>query len=92
MNGILFETWFEQQLIPELPEYSVIVMDNVSFHRKKKLLAIAQNHHMKLIFLPPYSPELNPIEKEWANLKRWLKLNLHCFESLDNALAAYFQV
>lgn len=92
MNGVLFETWFERHLIPELPEYSVIVMDNASFHRKKKLYAIAETHHMILIFLPPYSPELNPIEKEWANLKRWLKYHLHRFDTLDNAISYYFQV
>ena len=92
MNGMLFETWFEQHLIPELPENSVIVMDNASFHRKKRLYAIAEKYHMILIFLPPYSPELNPIEKEWANLKRWLKYNLHRFETFDDAISAYFQV
>ncbi|MBR0485147.1 MAG: transposase [Oscillospiraceae bacterium] len=92
MNGMLFESWFEQNLIPELSENSVIVMDNASFHRKKRLHAIAEAHHMTLIFLPLYSPELNPIEKEWANLKRWLKYNLRQFDTLDNAISYYFKV
>ena len=92
MNGSLFEMWFEQNLIPELPESSVIVMDNASFHRKNKLNEIAEKHHMLLIFLPPYSLELNPIEKEWANLKKWLKYNQHLFPLLDDAISAYFQV
>ena len=92
MNGMLFESWFEQNLIPKLSENSVIVMDNASFHRKKRLHAIAEAHHMTLIFLPPYSPELNPIEKEWANLKRWLKYNLRQFDTLDNAISYYFKV
>ena len=47
---------------------------------------------MTLIFLPPYSPELNPIEKEWANLKRWLKYNLRQFDTLDDAISYYFKV
>ena len=92
MNGMLFESWFEQNLMPELSENSVIVMDNASFHRKKRLHAIAEDYHMTLIFLPPYSPELNPIEKEWANLKRWLKYNLHQFDTLDDAILYYFKV
>ncbi|MBP3760742.1 MAG: transposase, partial [Ruminococcus sp.] len=43
-------------------------------------------------FLPPYSPELNPIEKLWANLKRWLKFNLCFFDIFDDAVSFYFQV
>lgn len=92
MTGNLFEFWFEHFLLSELPEHAVIVMDNASFHRKKKLNTIAQKHQFTLIFLPPYSPELNRIEKEWANLKRWLNFNLHLFSSLDDAVSYYFQV
>ena len=74
MTKELFESWFEKFFLPELAENSVLVMDNASFHRKKRLHEFAQNHQMILIFLPPYSPELNPIEKEWANLKQCLHL------------------
>lgn len=91
-NAPLFETWFEQWLLPCLSEGNVIVMDNASFHRKRKLFDIAAKHNITLIFLSPYSPELNPIEKFWANLKHWLKMNIHCFDSLDNAIYAAFQV
>ena len=69
----LFEHWFKQWLLPCLPENAVIVMDNASFHRKGELFRIAAQHHRKLIFLPPDSPELNPIEHFWAKLKQWLK-------------------
>ena len=92
MTGDFFEFWFETSLLSELPEHAVVVMDNASFHRKKKLNAIAQAHQITLIFLPPYSPELNPIEKEWANLKRWLKFHLHLFTTLDDAVSYYFKV
>ena len=47
---------------------------------------------MILIFLPPYSPELNPIEKERANLKQWLAFHLHLFSTLDDAISYYFKV
>ena len=92
MTGSLFEFWFEHFLLPEVPEDAVIIVDNASFHRKKKLFEIADKHKRKTIFLPPYSPQLNPIEKSWAVLKRWLKFNLNFFDNLDDAISAYFQV
>ena len=63
MNSTLFEFWFTKQLLPSLEKGTVIVMDNASFHSKKRLISAAQNYNCKLLFLPPYSPELNPIEK-----------------------------
>lgn len=88
----LFEFWFEQWLLPCLPAGTVIVMDNASFHRKDELKKIADKHDRKIIFLPPYSPELNPIEKFWAVLKHWLKMHIHEFDSLDDAIYAAFQI
>ena len=92
MNSALFEYWFEYQLLPAVSEDSVIIMDNASFHRKNKLFEIADFHNRSIIFLPPYSPKLNPIEKLWANLKRWLKFNLCFFDIFDDAVSFYFQV
>jgi transposase len=69
MNGSLFEFWFQHMLLPALPENSVIVMDNASFHRKTRLFSLIEETSHRIIFLPPYSPELNPIEKFWG----WLK-------------------
>ena len=89
-NAELFETWFEQVLLPCLPEDTVIVMDNASFHRKKQLFEIADRFGFTLIFLPPYSPELNPIEKFWAWLKKNLAATAHLFPSLDDAIASAF--
>jgi putative transposase len=47
-------------------------MDNASFHPKKKLRNLARRHGLKLLFLPAYSPDYNPIEKDWANIKNAL--------------------
>ena len=58
MHGDFFEVCFEALLIPELDEYAVIILDNASFHRKKRLYEIAERYQLRLIFLPPYSPEL----------------------------------
>jgi len=90
MNHKLFEDWFENMLLPELPKDTVIVMDNASFHRKKQLKQIAKDHGYRLVFLPPYSPELNPIEHFWAWLKRKLRKILPDFDSFDAALMAAF--
>ena len=87
----LFETWFETRLCPALKKDDVVVMDNATFHRKKALRAIAEKFEIRVIFLPPYSPDLNPIEKFWSWLKSKLRSVLPFFLSLDDALAACFQ-
>ena len=90
MNHELFEDWFENHLLQELPKDTVIVMDNASFHRKEPLYSLAQKYDCCLIFLPPYSPELNPIEHFWSWLKRTLCKILPKLSSLDEALFAAF--
>ena len=92
MDSRLFESWFEHQLLPALPPDTVIVMDNASFHRRAQLIHAAQTRGLRLIFLPPYSPELNPIENFWAWLKRYLRSVLFRFPSFDDALFDAFQV
>ena len=92
MDSTLFEFWFSEQLLPSLEKGSVIVMDNASFHSKKRLISVAQKAGYKLIFLPPYSPELNPIEKFWAWLKHFLRKILSSATSFDDALFDAFQL
>jgi len=92
MDSRLFEFWFSHQLLPSLDKGTVIVMDNASFHSKKRLFSAAQNAGCRLLFLPPYSPELNPIEQFWAWLKRFLRKILPAVSSFDDALSAAFQL
>ena len=73
MDSALFEQWFEHRLIPELPSSSTITMDNASFHRKSRLIPIAEKYGHRIVFLPPYSPELNPVENFWAWLRGKMK-------------------
>lgn len=89
-DSTLFEFWFEKCLLPCLEKDTVIVMDNASFHRKDRLCDIAEKHGFNIIFLPPYSPELNPIKKFWAVLKRKIKTNLRFLISLDEAIHLAF--
>jgi transposase len=69
VNADVFFAWLAQDLLPKLPTNSVIVMDNASFHKRDDArLLIEQAGHI-LEFLPPYSPDLNPIEHKWAQAK-----------------------
>ena len=89
-DSVLFEYWFEHILLPELSSGYLIVMDNASFHRKGVLSLLAAKASCSLLFLPPYSPDLNPIEHFWAWLKSKLRDLLPLFHSFDNALEACF--
>lgn len=91
MNSLLFEVWFETLLSNELPSNSVIVMDNAAFHRKKRLISIAEKYGYTIISLPPYSPDLNPIEKFWAWLKKKLISVLAHYSDFDDAVHYCFK-
>ncbi len=89
-DSVLFEHWFEHMFLKAIPKYSVAIMDNAAFHRKKRLYELAEKANCDLIFLPPYSPDLNPIENFWAWLKSRLRKTLRNFQSFDDALLDCF--
>ena len=69
MNPDAFYSWLTQELLPSTPTNSIIVLDNATFHKRNDALKeIEQQGHIAE-FLPPYSPDLNPIEKKWAQVK-----------------------
>lgn len=90
-NAALFEEWFENVLLPSLPHGQgyTIILDNASHHRKEALRKLARGK-VRMLFLPPYSPDYNRIEKSWANMKRWLRDNLRDFFMVDLAVYEYF--
>lgn len=101
MVSDLFEAWFEQMLLPCLDNYTkqtdklcIIILDNARFHRMKHLQELANNAQYKhiLLPLPPYSPNLNPIERTWATIKKWLRNHLSTFETIEQGLEGYFGV
>jgi transposase len=69
INTALFTTWIEVELIPKLPPHSVVIMDNASFHKGIDMQKAIEAAGHVLLYLPPYSPDLNPIEPKWAQAK-----------------------
>lgn len=90
MHCEFFEYWFMNNLMPLLDENSVVIMDNASFHRKKRLKELVKGHKINIIFLPPYSPELNPIEHFWHWLKTKVSDYLPYCKNLDDAISKAF--
>ena len=68
-DGDVFLAFVEQQLAPNLRPGDVVVMDNLNAHKGPKVTAAIRAVGADVLFLPPYSPEYNPIEKAWAKLK-----------------------
>ena len=60
-DSILFEAWVEQFLINELQDGQDVIMDNAAFHKSEKICTMIKSVGCNLVFLPPYSPDLNPI-------------------------------
>ena len=85
MESEFFEEWFREILlrdIEKLEKRVLIVIDNARFHRKNILEKIIKGTGHCLLFLPPYSPDLNPIEKLWANMKKKLAVQLQTEDTL----------
>jgi transposase len=69
----VFETWIKQVLIPELRAGDIVVMDNLSSHKGPRVEALIESAGAELRYLPPYSPDFNPIENAFAKLKALLR-------------------
>ena len=69
MNGDIFEAYVEQFILPELSEGDIVVLDNLSAHKRGSVRALIEAAGALVIFLPPYSPDLNPIELAWSKVK-----------------------
>ena len=73
INGQKFAAWVEQALVPTLSQGDVVIMDNLGSHKGKAVRQAVRAAGAKLFFLPPYSPDLNPIEQVFAKLKTLLR-------------------
>ena len=73
VNGDVFEAFVEQVLVPELRQGDVVIMDNLSSHKRHRVRQLIESAGARLVFLPPYSPDLNPIEMIFAKIKQSLR-------------------
>lgn len=69
----VFRAFVEYELVPNLRAGDTVVMDNLSAHRDTVAVQLIRQAGAEVLFLPPYSPEFNPIEKAWAKLKEVLR-------------------
>ena len=73
INREAFETYVARVLVPELRPGDVVIMDNLSSHKGRKVRAMIEETGARLRYLPPYSPDFNPIENAFAKLKALLR-------------------
>ncbi|TVQ74961.1 MAG: IS630 family transposase [Phycisphaeraceae bacterium] len=73
VNAAVFESFVEQVLAPELRPGDVVVMDNLSSHKSSRTRELIEGAGAELVFLPPYSPDLNPIEMVFSKVKQLLR-------------------
>ena len=87
VDSDVFNTWLETILIPELPQNSVVIMDNAAFHKSSATKVILDNDGHTLEFLPPYSLDFNLIEQKWSQAKSIRrKYNCSTFELFQKYL------
>ena len=88
MNGEIFRTYVEQNLAPTLHSGDVVIMDNLPAHKVNGVVELIQARGAKVLFLPPYSPDLNPIELCWSKVKSALRqAKARTLDALIDALA-----
>ena len=75
IDTTVFTTWIEYFLLPNLKEKTVIVMDNATFHKNVVMLRMITDAGHIIEFLPPYSPDFNPIENKWSEKKAFIRKN-----------------
>lgn len=85
-NRTVFEIWLETCLLPKLDPGQVVVMDNATFHKGGRIQELIQSAGCELLYLPPYSPDLNNIEKCWSWLKSRIRKKLDQFDCLRDAI------
>ena len=88
INGEVFLAWVRESLVPTLKAGQIVIMDNLGSHRGKAVRRAIREAGAKLLFLPKYSPDLNPIEQVFSKLKHGLrKAQARSYEAAIAAIA-----
>ena len=74
INGERFLAWAKQMLCPILKQGDVVIMDNLSSHKNPAVREAITAMGARIFFLPPYSPDLNPIEQTFSKIKHWMRM------------------
>lgn len=89
-NSEMFNLWVKEILLPELEPNQTIIMDNAAFHKHQDTRKLIESKNCNLLYLPPYSPDFNPIEQKWSHVKNQVKkirAKFECFiECLEMTL------
>jgi len=94
LTGDFFKQWLKEALCPTLKNGDILIMDNLSCHKVKGVRELVENAGAQLRYLPPYSPDFNPIEKMWSKIKAILR-KLKCRSEkrlFDGIREAFLQV
>lgn len=83
-NGVLFECYVKEVLIKTLRAGQTVVMDNINFHKTPQVKALIESVGCQLLFLPTYSPDLNPIEHWWFKIKNLIRKAVGRFNNFFN--------
>lgn len=88
-TGDVFQVFVEQLLLPKLRPGDVVIWDGLSSHKDSRVLQLLEEAKVILVVVPPYSPDLNPIESCWSKIKHWLrKLQPRTRDQLDDTVAS----
>lgn len=88
VTGESFAAYVEASLVPELEPGDIVIMDNLPAHKSQRVAAAIERAGCSLVYLPPYSPDLNPIENMWSKVKASLrKAATRTFDSMIDAVA-----
>jgi transposase len=87
LNGELFRAYVSEILIPALKNGDTLILDNLSVHKVKGVLQPLTDKGINIAFLPPYSPDYNPIELAWSKIKAYLrKVKVRLLEALPDVI------
>lgn len=86
IDSAIFQAWILNDLLPEVPKRSILILDNAAFHKVGDIQIAIQQADISIECLPPYSPDLNPIEHKWAHAKT-LRRTHQC--SIDDLFSLY---
>ena len=85
-NFEMFNLWIKEVLLLELKPGQTIIMDNAAFHKNKITRELIESKQCHLLYLPPYSPDFNPIEQKWGHVKNIIRKIRDKFENFNECL------